>query len=131
MKEKLRKLMMGRYGIDSLGRFLLGLALVTLLLSRLYFREVLYIISLLIIIFVYYRIFSKNINRRYKENRIYIRYKSKIRNLFLKQKYMFQQRRIYRIYRCPGCRQKIRIPKGKGKVSITCPKCRTEFIKRS
>lgn len=130
MKEKLRKLMMGRYGIDQLSGFLLGLALIILLISRFCFREVLYIVSLLIVIFAYYRIFSKNISRRNKENHLYLSLNGKIKKYFLKQKYMFEQRRIYRIYSCPGCRQKIRIPKGKGKVSITCPKCKTEFIRR-
>lgn len=131
MKDRLRKFMMGRYGIDSFGRFLLVLACITLLLSRMFFRNALYIVSLMILIYAYYRVFSKKINKRYKENNTYLNYKYKIRNFILKEKYMFKQRRIYHIYRCPGCRQKIRIPKGKGKVCITCPKCKTEFIKRS
>lgn len=131
MKEKLRNFMMGRYGIDSFGRFLLGLALIMLLLSGFFLRNVFYIVSLLILLYAYYRIFSKDISRRYKENNIFLNYKYKIRNFYQKEKYMFKQRRIYHIYRCPGCKQKIRIPKGKGRICITCPKCKTEFIKRS
>lgn len=131
MKEKLRNFMMGRYGIDSFGRFLLGLALIMLLLSCFFLRNVFYIVSLLILLYAYYRIFSKDISRRYKENNIFLNYKYKIRNFYQKEKYMFKQRRIYHIYRCPGCKQKIRIPKGKGRICITCPKCKTEFIKRS
>jgi len=131
MREKLRKFMAGRYGTDALGRFLLILALIILLLSGFFFRRPLYILSLLILVMVYYRIFSRDISRRYRENQVFLVYKSKINDFIRKQKYMIRQRRIYRIFKCPGCSQKIRIPKGKGKVQITCPKCGTQFIKRS
>jgi len=131
MKDKLRRFMMGRYGIDDLGRFLLGMALIILLMSRFFLRTALYAVSLSVLIIVYYRIFSKNINSRYRENQAFLNYKNKLINFIRKQKYIFKQRRIYRIYKCPGCGQKIRIPKGKGMVQITCPKCKTDFIRKS
>jgi len=131
MKDKLRRFMMGRYGIDDLGRFLLGMALIILLMSRFFLRTALYAVSLSVLIIVYYRIFSKNINSRYRENQAFLNYKNKLINFIRKQKYIFKQRRIYRIYKCPGCGQKIRIPKGKGRVQITCPKCKTDFIRKS
>jgi len=131
MREKIRRFMMGRYGIDSLGRFLLGLALVLLLLSRFFLRSILYILSFTILVIVYYRMFSRDIDRRYRENQLFLEYRNKINNNIQRQKYMLRQRRIYHIYRCPGCGQKIRIPRGKGKVQIACPKCKTRFIKRS
>ena len=42
-----------------------------------------------------------------------------------------EQKKIYRFYKCPQCRQRVRVPKGKGRICITCPKCRAEFIKKS
>ena len=55
----------------------------------------------------------------------------KIRNWFQNQKNIWQQRKVYHIYTCPSCKQKIRIPKGKGKIEVRCPKCGTTFIKKS
>lgn len=131
MKDKLRKFMMGRYGIDALSRFIFALALILLVISRFYLRDFFYIISLMTILYGYYRIFSRNKDRRYRENNLYLAYMNKLKKLLHKQKYMFKQRKVYRIYSCPNCKQKIRVPKGKGKIMITCPKCRNEFIKRS
>lgn len=131
MKEKIRRFMMGRYGVDSYGRFLLVLALILMLISRFYLRYVLYITSMIVLIYLYFRMFSKNISKRYKENQFYLSLKNKVVKYLRKQKYMIGQRRIYHIYSCPSCRQKIRIPRGKGKICIRCPKCKHEFIKRS
>lgn len=131
MKEKFRNFMMGRYGADSFSRFLLVFAIILMIISMFVLREPLYITSLILIIYGYYRIFSKNISSRYKENQIYLSIKGKVKTFFHKKKYRFMQRRIYHIYRCPGCSQKIRIPRGKGKISITCPRCQKQFIKRS
>ena len=60
----------------------------------------------------------------------FLQKKDAILNKFRRQKYYAAQRRNFHIYTCPQCKQKIRIPKGKGKISITCPKCRTSFIKK-
>ena len=65
------------------------------------------------------------------ENEKFMSLTAGIRRLFSKEKYMMKQRKDYRIFTCPGCKQKIRIPKGKGKIEITCPKCRTKFIKKT
>lgn len=131
MKEKIRKFMMGRYGVDSLSRFLIVIAIILLTISMFMLKEPLYMISLILIIYGYYRMFSKNLNRRYKENQTYLSLVSKAKAFFHRKKYRLKERRIYHIYRCPDCRQKIRIPRGKGKISITCPKCQRQFIKRS
>ena len=69
--------------------------------------------------------------RRYKENYIYLQYKNKIFTSFDKVKNDVGQRKIYHIYKCPSCKQKVRVPKGKGNITITCPKCKTEFKKKS
>ena len=108
MKEKLIRFMQGRYGIDQLSKFLLITGLAVVLLSA-FFGEtavsmLLYIFGWGVVIYCYFRIFSRNI---------------------------WQQRKVYHIYTCPSCKQKIRIPKGKGKIEVRCPKCGTTFIKKS
>ena len=87
--------------------------------------------EILLIVFIYIRMFSRNLTKRYAENQKYLAVENKVRHFFGQKKYIQQQRKDYHIYSCPNCKQKIRIPKGKGKVSVRCPKCGTEFVKNS
>ena len=135
MKEKLIRFMQGRYGIDQLSKFLLITGLAVVLLSA-FFGEtaggmLLYIFGWGVVIYCYFRIFSRNVQKRYAENQAYLMKTYKIRNWFQNQKNIWQQRKVYHIYTCPSCKQKIRIPKGKGKIEVRCPKCGTTFIKKS
>ena len=91
----------------------------------------LYIFGWGVVIYCYFRIFSRNVQKRYAENQAYLMKTYKIRNWFQNQKNIWQQRKVYHIYTCPSCKQKIRIPKGKGKIEVKCPKCGTTFIKKS
>ena len=131
MIEKLKKFMQGRYGLDESGMFLLALGVIITLISSFTKNNILYLISLIILVIYAYRIFSKNFKRRYKENALFVLLKDKIIGLFYKIKYNHNQRKIYRIFKCPSCKQKVRVPKGKGNITITCPKCKTEFKKKS
>ena len=135
MREKLMRFMQGRYGVDALAKFLLGTGVVCVLISSLLAGEqigmVFYVLGWASFIACYFRMFSKNITKRYAENQTFLAKTYKIRCFFQKQKNMLQQRRVYHIYRCPDCKQKIRIPRGKGKIEVRCPKCGTTFIKKS
>lgn len=131
MREKIRKFMTGRYGIDQFNRFLLGLALVSMIISIFAARVILYSAAVLFLGFCYYRMLSKNFEQRYRENNRYLDFQNQFLSVFHKGKNTLQQRKVYHIYKCPACKQKIRIPRGKGRISITCPKCRTEFVKNS
>lgn len=135
MKEKLMRFMQGRYGVDSFSKFLLGAGLAAVLLSAFgrgnIIGNVIYIIGWAAIIFTYFRMFSKNYTKRSAENQAYLNKTYKIRCWFARQKNLINQRKIYHIYKCPNCKQKIRVPKGKGRIEISCPKCRTSFIKKS
>ena len=131
MKEKLRNLMMGRYGIDSFSKFLMGIAVVLCILDI--FVNSVFINSwfIVIIVYVYYRMFSRNYNKRYQENMKFLQIKNKVVAKFNSEKSIMKQRKTHHIYKCPTCSQKIRIPKGKGRICITCTKCKTEFTKTS
>lgn len=132
MKEKLQRFMMGRYGVDSLSKFLLGCSVVLLVLSMFTRRgNMLYSFALLLLLICYVRMFSRNIQARYNENIKFYNMKNKFFGFFKNQKFYMEQRKEYHIYKCPTCKQKIRVPRGKGKIAITCPKCKTEFIKKS
>lgn len=129
--------MQGRYGVDDLSRFTMGVALVLIILAmfaNIFSRTVgstLDILGVAAIVYAYIRIFSRNIQQRYAENQKFLQMKSKFRFRFNKEKDLMKQRKTHHIYSCPGCGQKIRIPKGKGKIEIECPKCHTKFVKRS
>lgn len=134
LREKLAKLMYGRYGVDQLGRAMLIFALVLCVLSLFVPRRlsgIIYYISLILIILMYIRMFSKNIQKRYQENNKYLSLKASFLRKFQREKEIFSQRRSYHFYRCPRCRQRIRIPRGKGRIEIRCPKCSQTFIKKS
>lgn len=131
MREKLIRFMSGRYGLDSFGKCTLVLAIILTLLSALFGSEMMNLLSWALLIYTYFRIFSKNIYKRYAENQAYLSKTAKIRYWFAKQKSMMKQRKTHHIYKCPTCKQKIRIPRGKGRIEIRCPKCYTTFVKNS
>lgn len=128
--------MEGRYGVDAFARFTMIVALACIVISiffpgRSVIGALLNTIGLLAIIYTYFRMLSRNIQKRYSENERYLTVTSGIRQRFNREKNMMQQRKTHHIYTCPSCGQKIRIPRGKGRIEIDCPKCHTKFIKKS
>lgn len=130
MREKLTRFMQGRYGNDRFNQFLMIVALVCIVLSFIG-GGAFDLIALLLMIYAYYRMLSRKLYQRAAENQWYLGKEQKVKGFFRKQKNMLQQRKTHHIYKCPNCKQKIRVPKGKGKIAIRCQKCGTEFIKRS
>ena len=141
MKERLRKFMEGRYGADELNRFLTVCGWVLLLtgfvLSAFSGKVLLSIGSLLVtlswalLIFSIFRSLSKNTSQRASENYKYFVYKNKVTGWFRRLKTRWQDRKVHRYFRCPQCHATVRVPKGKGKIRITCPKCKHQFVKKS
>lgn len=131
MKEKLQRFMVGRYGVDDFSKFLLGTALALCILDIFVDNVILNSWFFVIIIYAYFRIFSKNTMKRYQENLKFLQIKNKVLSRWNSEKSIMKQRKTHHIYKCPTCQQKIRIPKGKGRICITCPKCKTEFTKIS
>ena len=131
MREKLRRFMTGRYGVDQLSRLYLVLTLVLLVLSMITKLQIFYGLAIILLIYMYYRMFSKNTTKMYAQNQKYLNMRYQIVVKWNNAKKHFAQRKEYRFYRCPKCHQKVRVPRGKGKICITCPKCRNEFIKKS
>ena len=119
-RDKLYRFMQGRYGrIDELGRFLMYLLFGLLLVSFFVRSSIFSLLILLVLIYDYYRILSKDIQAR-----------EKVRTKWNKLTGSHTDS-THRIYKCPTCGQKVRVPKGKGKISIHCPNCNCNFIKRT
>lgn len=131
---KLQQFMYGRNGVDGFGIFLAVIYM--LLRSTAAFSRsiVLYILSLLLIIFVIYRIFSTNLYQRHKENDFFMRYYGIIASWFKGSAQLSRERAQFRpthkIYVCPKCKKHLKVPKGKGKIEISCP-CGNKFTKRT
>ena len=84
-----------------------------------------------LLIFCYYRTFSRNISKRTEENYKFYTLKDRVDNKFKGWKEQWANRKVYHYYRCPQCRQKLRVPRGRGRIQISCPRCGTQFIKKS
>lgn len=130
MKEKLYRFMQGRYGSDQLNRFLMILVIICFVMSLFGVRPF-YVLGIALLVYAYFRMLSKNIYKRRAENSAYLRYEYKVRQKVATFKRDTIQRKTHHIYKCPSCKQKIRIPRGKGKIEIRCPKCGQTFIKKS
>ena len=118
-----RHFMMGRYGSDKLNMAILGagllLSVVAIINPIPLFDLVLTILSYGLMFLAIFRMFSRNTYKRYQENRKYLLFVSRIKD------------REHRYYSCPRCHQTVRVPRNKGKIAITCPKCKEQFIKKT
>ena len=127
MNIRMREFMAGRYGTDDLSKFLLTLTLVLLILSLFGRGTWLYLLAMICLIYSYYRILSRDFGRRAAENEKYKSATAGIRKTLRIEKRRFAERKDYRFFKCPSCSQEVRVPRGKGHIRITCPKCRTQF----
>ncbi|MCR4671646.1 MAG: hypothetical protein K5637_00210 [Lachnospiraceae bacterium] len=128
MREKLERFMSGRYGNDPFNHFLLVAALILLVIQLITRSGFLYVIALIVLIFAYYRMLSRNHAKRYQELQKFEAVRDRVVGIFRRDSSGNSE---YHIYRCQSCGQKIRVPRGKGRIRITCPKCGNQFIKRS
>ncbi len=134
MKEKFMEFMYGRYGVDAFGKFTIICTLVVMFLASVTHSWVgilFTLISWLLIGYSYYRMMSRDISKRSSENQIYLDYQYKFKIIASRFIRNMKIRKTHHIYKCPTCKQKIRIPRGKGRIEIRCPKCHTKFIKHS
>ena len=131
MKEKLRRFMAGRYGTDALNQFL-SISSIVLLLFSLVTRLGLFTwVAFGLLVWCNYRTFSRNISKRTEENYKFYTLKDRLTGRLGGYQKMWADRKTHRYYRCPPCRQQLRVPKGRGRIQITCPRCGTQFIKKS
>ncbi len=134
MRQKFMQFMYGRNGVDLFSRFLTYLAL-ALLVLRLIIRgavgNVMWYLAIAVLIYAYFRIFSRNLSKRRAENAKYYQYRTKVINGFQDWRDRRRQSRDFKFFRCPSCRAMLRVPRGKGRIRVTCRKCGTAFERKS
>ncbi|MDU3010769.1 MAG: hypothetical protein E7B42_07390 [Peptoniphilus harei] len=130
-KDKIRKFMIGRYGQDELGKFILSLALILLIINLFVKTAALSAAALVLIIYSYYRIFSRDVRARYAENKKFLSTVDPLRRKFFSSKNKYDNRKVYKYIKCPKCKFEMKVPKNKGKIRVTCKKCGEKFIVKS
>ena len=134
MKERIAKFMAGRYGNDQLSRALLIADLILLVLGTVFSKSVggiLLPLAFVLLGYIYFRMFSRNIYKRQEENGKYLRRKYQITSRLNVLKERWKQRKEYKFFTCPSCHAVLRVPRGRGKLKIVCRKCGTSFMGKS
>ncbi len=138
LRNKFVRFMYGRYGLDQMGRFMsttLMVMLVASLVLQLFglrgIGQILYYLALALLVWMYFRMFSKNIYKRQVENTKFLELKRKYGGTFAKKWAHLKQRKTHVFFKCPSCKLKMRTPKGQGEKHVTCPKCGTQFVKKT
>ncbi len=130
-QESLYRFMSGRYGSDQLNMFLLVLAIVLIFLNIFIFgNQILSWIVWIILIYEIFRTYSRNIYQRRIENEKFLSLISPIKKRYLVIKNNHNDK-AHKYFLCPSCKQMVRVPRGRGKITITCPKCANKFDKKS
>ena len=119
----LRRFMEGRYGTDKLNTAILSCGLAVCLISVLIpvagVNLACTFISYGLMFWAIFRSLSRNTYKRYQENRKFLQFFDRVKD------------RDHRYFDCPKCRQTVRVPRGKGKIAISCPRCREKFVRKS
>ena len=119
----IRRFMQGRYGGDKLNMTILwvgvGACVLSWLIPFAFVKLILCLMSYVLMFWAIFRALSRNTYRRYRENRKYLHFLERIKD------------RQHKHFDCPRCKQPVRVPRGKGKIAITCPKCKEKFIRKT
>ncbi|MDD4716105.1 MAG: hypothetical protein PHT34_06145 [Oscillospiraceae bacterium] len=125
----LSQFMAGRRGVDPLT---FGLLIVGFIFSQLSYHTgflLFTILFYLVMLYCLFRVFSRNLPRREAENQAFLRLIHPFQNMIMRFVRRRRERQFHRFFKCPHCKEHLRVPRGKGKISITCPRCGTQFIK--
>jgi hypothetical protein len=128
---RLQRFMSGRYGSDELTLFLMGAALLFLILSVFPPLWFLYFVGAALLIWAAFRSFSRNIYKRRREREVYLRLLAKPRSAIKLQRNKWRDRKTHKYFRCRHCKAILRVPRGKGKIDVTCPRCHQVTVKNT
>ncbi|MBQ4066694.1 MAG: hypothetical protein IJD22_03505 [Clostridia bacterium] len=131
-RDRLARFFYGRYGADQLyyALFILYLVLWAILLFVPYspIRIVLSLLQTLVLVYMIFRVFSRNIYARQKENQAFLKLYEPIRGFFKLTKNKFRDRKTHRYKKCTHCKAVLRLPIRKGEHPVICPRCKQRFI---
>lgn len=125
------RFMYGRYGTDQLGFALIILYVLINFGARALRWPILSLLALCLLVFAFYRVFSRNINKRYQENVRFLNVWNRLKRSWAAMQSRAKNSRTYKYFKCPHCKNRLRVPRGRGKIEVTCPVCRTQFRKHS
>ena len=134
MREKMTRFMAGRNGNDQLNLFLFGVSAALILVAALLKGNVsrgFYLAALAVLVYVYFRMLSRNMTRRREENGRYLRLQYRAAAAWKVRKEKWVQRKDYKFFTCPSCKTTLRVPRGHGKIKIVCRKCGNSFTGKS
>lgn len=146
LRYKMSRFMYGRYGIDQMGQDMSRLTMIllvvnivlTLIFGGSVFTTILYYVAVALLVWSYIRMFSKKTDKRYQENQRYLQWKYKhagktggMRSSVAKSLAHLKQRRTHVFFKCPSCGLKMRTPRGQGLKTVNCPRCHTQFTKKT
>lgn len=124
--QKLQRFMYGRYGGDQFNIFLLIAGVTVSLCGAVFFRP-LYLLADAFYVYALFRMLSRNIPARQRECQGFLKLWGPVGSWFGFQRRRFQERKTYKYFRCPVCKQRLRAPRGRGKIEVTCQKCSHVF----
>lgn len=131
LQLRLSQYLYGRNGMDDLARLCNGLAIVLIVINIFAQSTAIYLIWAVLFLYSVFRTFSKNITKRYAENQKFLAMTKAPRSFAKLIGLQWRDRNVSRYYICKNCKQQIRVPKGKGRIEIRCPRCGERFIKKT
>ena len=127
----LQKFMTGRNGPDELSLAMLIISLIVSLISSIVGSIVLNLASMVLYILVIFRIFSRNVEKRYAENQKYVTFRQSFRRSCSQAWVRLKNSKKYKYFKCPQCRVLIRLERGCGQKHVRCPRCHHEFDQKA
>lgn len=136
LRDRIARFMYGRNGYDSFNQFLLFAAIVLMVLQMIFSRAgilpfLFSVAEWAALIYCLIRTFSKDLYKRQQENAWYLEKRQAVVQWFHSLKDRWQQRKDYKFFRCPSCHTLLRVPRGKGKLLLTCRKCGNRFERKT
>lgn len=131
LRRKIAGKMQGRYGADQFSAFLMKAALVCMVLSWLDALSFLYAWGILWIGIALFRMLSRKFEKRRAENTAFLQLNYKFHTALSEYKVRWKERKKYKYFKCKGCKKLLRVPRGRGKLNVTCPKCGQKMVQKS